>query len=142
MSGRVSFVLLAAVLVLPGLLLARDLPARAADCPAGTERFTEYRLFFGRNLGDREVVSDPAWRDFLATEITARFPDGLTVMDAAGQWRDGAGRLIGERTKLVLILAAPGAEAAQRVEAIVEAYKARFGQESVLRAVGAVCAAF
>lgn len=36
------------------------------------------------------MVSDEDWRAFLAAEVTPRFPDGLTVIDAAGQWRDGA----------------------------------------------------
>ena len=35
-------------------------------------------------------------------EITPRFPDGLTVVDSVGQWRDPArGRLVRERGKLV-----------------------------------------
>ena len=38
--------------------------ARADDgaevCPEGTEQFTEYRLYFGRNLGNVEVVNDAA----------------------------------------------------------------------------------
>ena len=40
---------------------------------------------------------------------TPRFPDGLTVLDAAGQWRDGSGAIMRERTKLVIVLAKPGA---------------------------------
>ena len=79
------------------------------SCPAGFEEFTEYRLFFGRSRGDVEVVSDKAWRGFLAAEITPRFPEGLTVLDAAGQWRDGSGAIMRERTKLVIVLAKPGA---------------------------------
>ena len=89
-------------------------PAFAADappCPPGTEAFAEYRLFFGRSHGAVEAVSEAAWRAFLADEVTSRFPDGLTVLDAAGQWREGSGAIARERTKLLLILAEAGADA-------------------------------
>ena len=119
-------------------------PARgdAPPCPAGTERFAEYRLFFGRSKGGVEVVSDGEWREFLAEEITPRFPDGLTVIDAAGQWRDPAGMIERERTKMLLVLAAPGPAGTRLVTEIVEAYKERYGQGSVLRVVGSACASF
>ena len=112
------------------------------SCPAGTERFTEYRLFFGRSQGNAEVVSDAAWQAFLADEITPRFPDGLTVLDAAGQWRDGMGTIIRERTKLVIILAKRDTDGMQRTDEIAAAYRQAFGQESVLRVVTTACVSF
>ena len=119
--------------------------ARAADapaCPDGTERFAEYRLFFGRARDGAEIVSDEAWSRFLATEVTPRFPAGLTVHDGAGQWRNAAGRIERERSKLLVVIAPPGAAALRRTGEIAEAYKRSFGQESVLRAVSTVCASF
>ena len=112
------------------------------SCPAGFEEFTEYRLFFGRSRGDVEVVSDKAWRGFLAAEITPRFPDGLTVLDAAGQWRDGSGAIMRERTKLVIVLAKPGAAEVRHTVEIAEAYKRSFGQEAVLRTITLACVSF
>ena len=120
-------------------------PAAGADgasCPPGTEPFTEYRLFFGRSQGDREVVGEEAWRAFLAEEVTPRFPDGLTVLDAAGQWHEGSGMIVRERTKLLLVLAPPGADAMQRTDEIADAYKRAFGQSSVLRVVTEACVTF
>ena len=116
--------------------------ADALVCPAGTELFSEYRLFFGRSRGSVEVVSDAAWQTFLAKEVTPRFPDGLTVLDARGQWRNGIGRLVRERTKLVIILAKPGDGGIQLTNEITEAYKRAFWQESVLRAISAACVSF
>lgn len=130
------------ILLTVGFLAAPPVSAQSPSCPQGFDSFTEYRLFFGRNNHDREVVSDAAWRDFLASEITPRFPDGLTVMDAAGQWRDSAGTLIRERSKMVLILALPGPDGSERIDAIISAYKDRFDQESVLRVIGNACVAF
>ncbi len=135
---------LVAAAVLAGLAFAYapTLGANAASCPSGTELFAEYRLFFGRSQGDVEVVSEEAWRSFLAEEVTPRFPEGLTVFDAAGQWRDGLGTIIRERTKLLLVLAPPGDDAMQRTDEIANAYKRAFGQSSVLRVVTEACVSF
>lgn len=111
-------------------------------CPEGSEHFDEYRLFFGRNIGDAEGVSDDDWRTFLADTVTSRFPDGLSVFDAAGQWRNSQGEIVRERSKMVLILAVPDSDATQRLDEITQEYKQRFSQESVLRVTGSACVAF
>lgn len=110
-------------------------------CPAGTDPFVEYRLFFGRGTADG-MVSEEEWTAFLASEITSRFPEGLTVLDAYGQWQSGSGEPIREQSKVVLILAPPGDAPREQTEAIAEAYKSRFDQESVLRAITDACVAF
>ena len=133
-----------AAAVLAGLAFAAA-PALGADeapCPPGTELFAEYRLFFGRSQGEVEMVSEEAWRAFLAEEVTPRFPDGLTVLDVAGQWREGSGAIVRERTKLLLVLAPPGEDSMQRTDEIVDAYKRAFGQSSVLRVVTEACVSF
>ena len=107
-----------------------------------SERYDEYRLFFGRNIGDAERVSDEEWRAFLADMVTPRFPDGLSVFDAAGQWRDSEGSIVRERSKMMLILAEPSSDAVRRLDEISEEYKQRFSQESVLRVVDSACVAF
>ena len=134
----------AGILALLALGLATAAPARAGapECPSGMQPYAEYRLFFGRNRGEVEVVSDADWREFLAGEVTPRFPDGLTVLDADGQWRAASGEIERERSKMLLVLAEPGEEALQRTEAIAESYKRRYGQGSVLRTVGSACASF
>ena len=142
MNKPTLYICIAAVLAVLAFAVAPPLPADAAPCPAGTDPYAEYRLFFGRSEGGTEVVTDAAWSAFLASEVTPRFPDGLTVLDAAGQWRDASGKIAGERTKLLLILVEPGPDGAQRIEEIADAYKRRFGQESVLRAVTTACASF
>ena len=130
------------ILVLPVTPMPVSAVADTPGCLAGTELFTEYRLFFGRSRGSIEVVSDAAWQTFLAREVTPRFPDGLTVLDARGQWRDSIGLTVRERTKLVIILARPGGEGIRLTDEITEAYKRAFGQESVLRAISAACISF
>lgn len=116
--------------------------AEAQPCPLGFERLAEYRMFFGRSRPGGGAVSDEEWKDFLAAEVTSRFPDGLTVVDASGQWRDSKGAVGREGAKLLIVLAEPGPDAVQRTEEIAEAYKRAFDQQSVLRAAEIVCAAF
>ena len=96
---------------------------------------------FGTRSGARLGVGETSWSRFLAREVTPRFPDGLSVLDAAGQWRDPTGRVVREPSKLVIIVTAD-AEAAGKVAAIVSAYKQRFHQQSVGVVTRPVCAAF
>ena len=125
------------------IALAAGGPAHAADtCPEGSGLFAEYRMFFGRSTGGEEVVSDAAWRQFLGREVTPRFPDGLTVLDGAGQWRNAEDAIERERSKLLVVIAPPGPDGLRRIEEIADAYKRRFRQDSVLRVIGAVCASF
>lgn len=142
MAARLRHLVAAAALAALASAAAPILGVAAASCPPSTEPFAEYRLFFGRSQGEVEVVSQAAWRTFLAEEVTPRFPDGLTVLDAAGQWREGSGTIVRERTKLLLVLAPPGADAMRHTDEIAGAYKRAFGQSSVLRVVTDACVSF
>ena len=115
---------------------------QTAPCPEGTDLWVEYQLFLGRSNQSGEVVDDAAWDAFLGDTVTPRFPDGLTVLDARGQWRDSEGAIQKERSKLLIILAAPGDDGMRRIDEISDEYKRRFSQESVLRVVDETCVAF
>ncbi len=133
--------------LLTGLVLVLALLASCsgegdAPCPDQTEQFVRYELFMGRSGPDGEVVSDEEWEAFLADTVTPRFPDGLTVLDGRGQWRDSAGLVQRERSKLLVILALPGDGPAGLIGEISDGYKRRFSQESVLRVVSEACVSF
>ena len=113
-----------------------------STCPEGTDAFAEYQLFFGRSSAGVEVVSDEAWTAFLADTVTPRFPDGLTVVDGAGQWRGSSGVVERERSKVLIILTLPGEEGMRLTDEISQEYETRFGQESVLRVVRTACVSF
>ena len=50
-------------------------------------------------------MSETAWARFVDREITPRFPDGFSVIDARGQWRDpDRNRIMREPSKLVQIV--------------------------------------
>ncbi len=101
-------------------------------------------LFFGRDKRGRLAVSDPEWSDFMASVVTPQFPDGLTVFDGYGQWRNPATGVIGRspHVKIVLIAVPHSPELAGRLAAVIDAYKARFRQQSVGIITRAACASF
>lgn len=72
-------------------------------CPEGLEPATEYRLFFGLTDSAGEVISESMWEVFLAEVITPRFPAGLTVLEAYGQWQPPSGDLHRESTRVLLV---------------------------------------
>ncbi len=119
-----------------------DSDADAPACPEGTEPFVQYELFMGRSGDSGEVVDDAAWDAFLGEIVTPRFPDGLTVLDAQGQWRASDGVILKERSKVLVLLAPPGGDAPRLLDEVSDDYKQRFGQESVLRVVQDACVSF
>ncbi len=132
-----------AVLAVCTSTLSCSSEAQTNPCPGGTEPYTEYRLFFGR--GDAEnprVVSDEDWSGFLEDTITVEFPDGLTVLDAYGQYTDSAATLIKEDTKVLIILVPPNGDSASGIDRIIKEYKRRFVRTAVLRQVISTCAVF
>jgi hypothetical protein len=100
-------------------------------------------LLFGRKIGDRIGVSEAAFATFLAQEITPRFPDGVTVVDARGQWRDqDRGAIVREPSKLVLLTFRDEPQKRENLTVIAEAYKRQFRQQSVLLSLRASCVTF
>lgn len=113
----------------------------APVCPPGQEHLRTAQLFFGRNVGASRTVSEADFRKFMEEEVTPRFPDGLTVMDGGGEWRGAENQLIREASKVVLIVL-PKRGAGDRIDAVREAYKTRFKQDSVLLVTQAACVSF
>ena len=114
-------------------------------CPEGTVSAATVTLAFGRNGPDGTLrVTDADWSAFLAEEATPRFPDGLTGLNAAGQWRAPDGLIAREPAKLLWLVlpGPPAAETSGRIGALASAYAARFGQDSVLAVYGQSCAGF
>ncbi len=100
-----------------------------------TEPFIRTELFFGRNRPDGTEVSQEEFADFLNVTITPEFPDGLTVLDGIGQFRDSNGNTIQEKAKVLILLYPSNTkrQSSRKIERIRTAYKNRFEQQSVLR---------
>jgi len=113
-----------------------------APCSPGTETMRRIELVFGLARKDRLDVPESEWEEFLAREVTPRFPDGLTVLSGSGQWRNAAGAVVREPSRLLLVWAHAAPDLDARITAIREAWKSAQHQESVLRADGVSCVGF
>jgi hypothetical protein len=122
---RLTIVLCAA------LLLGGCRTSTSATAPAATMVRSE--LFFGLGRKNAPDISEQEWREFVDQQITPRFPDGLTILDARGQWRGEDGVVQREPSHVLILLHPPGEDADARIEQIRALYRQRFAQDSVLR---------
>ncbi|MBL8654030.1 MAG: DUF3574 domain-containing protein [Alphaproteobacteria bacterium] len=117
--------------------------ASAPSCPPGLAAGSAIDLYFGRGVPGGREVTDAQWRDFVDQVLIREFPDGSTTFDASGTWfSTRQNRTISERSAMVSVIVPDARQAAPKVERLIAEYKARFAQDSVLRAERAVCFAF
>ena len=117
--------------------------AQAIACRPPLKPMLRTELFFGHKTGTKSIVSERQWTRFVERELSPRFPDGLTVIDGRGRWRDPRGNTtIREPTKIVVVVAEDNAATRDQIDAVAVAYKRRFRQQSVGIAMAPVCAAF
>jgi Protein of unknown function (DUF3574) len=130
-------------MMLAGVGVLSTLAARAEGCAGPASPMQQVELYFGSSVKGRPFVTERAWSTFLDAEVTPRFPEGLTVLDAHGQWRSGDGRIYREATHVLFILYKADATSERRIEAMRDAYKKQFHQDNApLRVDSTVCAAF
>jgi len=115
-------------------------PGTPAVCTAPLKPAVAIDLYFGRDKPTGGEVTDAEWGAFVTEVVTSRFPDGFSVFDSSGQYREPTGRIVRERSKrlVVIVFDAPAYKA--KVIEIVETYKQRFAQYSVFRVEQPVCA--
>jgi hypothetical protein len=141
--------ILVPALVLGLFALNFNAPARAQQTVIATETvcgplgssYMRTTLYFGLNRKAGNI-SESQWKAFLRAEVTPRFPQGLTVWQAGGQWRRSDGMIVRERSKVLLLVHDDKPEVRTAVASIIERYKQLFEQESVLWETARVCAAF
>ena len=110
------------------------------ECGATSSAQVRTTLYFGL-ARPKGSVSELEWQIFLRDEVTRRFPDGLTVWEAEGQWRTPAGTIDREQSKVLLLVHPDTAPARQSVQSVIEAYRKEFDQQSVLWESARVCVA-
>ena len=118
--------------------------------PAAAQGWVRSELYFGvgeeTGPADRpqaESISEAQWHAFLDKEVTARFPDGLTVFDAYGQWLfRGAKEPNRLSTKVLVILHEDTPQRTSDIEAIRLAWKQATKHQSVLWSKQAVEVSF
>jgi hypothetical protein len=141
---RPARVILIAVTFVAGMILGQIATVsgkQAVDptCMASTAQLRT-TLYFGL-ARPKGSVSELEWQVFLRDEVTSRFPDGLTVWDADGQWRNTAGSIDHENSKVLLLVHPDTAAARASVQSVIERYRKTFDQESVLWETARVCVA-
>src|SRR5262245_59331504 len=110
------------------------------DCGVSSAAQIRTTLYFGLSR-PKGSISELEWQIFLRDEVTKRFPDGLTVRQAEGQWLPPAGSIDHEQSKVLLLVHGDTAAARQSVQAVIQAYRKAFDQQSVLWESSRVCVA-
>jgi hypothetical protein len=140
---RKRLVLALLCLALPSAARGQEAADTALCRSIGGDGVLQAELLFGRNVEGRTTVSEAQWSDFLGREVTPRFPDGLTVFEAAGQWRDSVTlQVVREPSYIVMILAPNTPDTLARLAAIRTAYVSRFRQQSVGLTLAPTCVDF
>jgi hypothetical protein len=94
-------------------------------------------LFFGTAIRHGEHVrhlDGSEWHGFVESAIVPRLPDGFTILEGQGFYRSASdAAAMRENTYILMVAHRNEAEINARLATIVEDYKSRFQQESVLR---------
>lgn len=116
-------------------------PAPESPCGKQGRPYTRTTLYFGLTAGPA-TISESEWKSFLAQSVTPRFPDGLTVWEAKGQWRRPDGKITQERAKVLLLVHEDTPSVQQSLAGLIDTYKQTFRQDSVLWETASVCVSF
>lgn len=108
-----------------------SLPERISSA----EKFYRTELYFGLNKPGGVVITNEEWSKFLEDEVTPRFPEGFTVLEGYGQFKNKSGKIVKESSKVLIVLYPKKAfaEADRKINEIRTAYNKAFQQQSVLR---------
>jgi hypothetical protein len=137
---RIQLLLISAVLTLTfhsGMVAQQTAPAQSPAVSAAVrfEKYYRTELYMGMSIPGGGLVASADWEKFLSEVVTPLFPDGFTVLDARGQYREASGN-IAKEPSYVLVFLYPTQNrrvANAGIEKIRSDYKKRFSQESVLR---------
>lgn len=128
-------------IALASLLPAACMTAHTRPCGPGEQRMVEDKLYLGTQTPDG-AVTPAQWSRFLGEVVTPRFPQGLSVWDASGQWRSADGSITREDSYVLNLLHDGDAVDDAAVREIAAGYKQRFRQEAVMRVRVPACASF
>ena len=88
-------------------------------------------------------MTEAKWSRFVDREITPRFPNGFSVVDARSQWFDNVRKtIVYESSKLVTIVFFSEVADDPRLQEIIAAYMTQFKQQSVGLIVRLPCVSF
>jgi len=104
--------------------------------------FMRTELIFGMSRSNGPDITESEFQSFIDDQVTPRFPDGLTIVNGNGQFKDSSGTIVQERSKLLVLLYPFSKKDSSKVNAIRTEYQAMFQQQSVLRIDEEQCVSF
>lgn len=116
-----------------GLLMLTGCASAASPCVVDSQKpMTVVELFFGRDIPGHASLTDREWSQFASNVIAKEFPEGFTVTDGDGGWRDPAtGVTTRERTKVLIVATPRSPDLAARIARVRAAYAGSYAQASV-----------
>ena len=106
------------------------------------EIFARTELLFGLSRSNGPDITEEEFQAFIDLQVTPRFPDGLTLLAGNGQFKDSAGNIVQEGSKLLILLYPFSKDRSVLVDEVRAEYKGAFQQESVLRVDEHSCVSF
>jgi hypothetical protein len=100
---------------------------------SGVQSVVDDKLLFGRSIPTGGTVPDSSWNNFMNEIVSPRFPAGLTVFHAQGQWLDPRGTSVHEEVMVVEVVHPRGEPADSVFARVANEYRVRFHQDAVLR---------
>ncbi len=102
-----------------------------------------FTLYFGEAIRGRPNLTQQEWQSFLDRVVTQAVPDGYTVVDGHGAWRNPAtGATAREATKIMIVALPDTPDSLTAINRIRTAYQTDFHQLLVGMTVEQACAAF
>jgi hypothetical protein len=102
-----------------------------------------FTLYLGEAIRGRPDLTEQEWQSFLDRAVTAAVPDGYTVLDGNGAWRNPATGTTAREASKILIVALPETpDTLAAINRIRAAYQTEFQQLLVGMTVEQACATF
>lgn len=133
------FRLIATIGLVITLYACSSMPTR--PCSNETQVAIYDLLYFG-SAKPNGLIAPAEWVKFLNDTVTPRFPQGLSVWDASGQWRSANGVILREPSHILNLVHSDNELAEKAVQEIIDVYKFSFQQKSVLRIKTQACQSF
>jgi hypothetical protein len=104
----------------------------STESAVSSAAWTRSELFFGQSMPGGAMISAAEWQRFVDEQITPAFSEGLTILDASGQYKTRSGAVSKEPAKIVILVYKNSSEKDAAIRKFIDEYKQRFRQESVL----------
>lgn len=108
--------------------------------PKFVSNYIKTELYFGLSKKNG-VVTEQQWNDFKINYISKRF-SGYTELKSKGFWTNAKGETVSENSRVIIYLNKGTKKDSLDIVYVIDRYKERFDQESVLKIEFPVKASF